>query len=120
MDQRLSLIPVRLVRIIIVSAEVTVLKNLPVNPARIGKIIGLVRIVRTGMLVRYQKRNPLLTYAREGSHKNNNFSVISLSHIAACVNVESHHRARCEIKRYIITQRTTWLSGYYPRLPFID
>lgn len=120
MHQRLSLIPVGLVRIVVVSAEVAVLKYLPINPTHIGKIIGIVRIVRAGVFVGYQERNSLLAQAQERSYENDYLSVVSLSYVATCVNIERHHRTRCEIKRYIVAQRTAWLSWHIPRFPLVD
>src|SRR5882724_5252555 len=120
MYQRLSLIPVGLVRIVVVSAEVAVLEYLPINPTHICKIIGIVRIVRTGVPIGYQERHSLLAQLRERSYENDNLSVVPLSHIATCVNVERHHRARREIKRNIVAQHTAWLSWHYPRIPLVD
>jgi hypothetical protein len=65
MHQCLSLVPVGLVRIIVVSAEVAVLEYLPVNPAEIGKITGIVRIVRAGMFVGDQERDSLSAQMQE-------------------------------------------------------
>jgi hypothetical protein len=120
MHQRLSLIPVSFVRIIIVSAEVAALKYLPINPAQIGKIIGIVGIVRTGMLVGYQERNPLLAQVRKRSNENDNLTVVPLSHSAARMNIKRHHRAGRKIERYVVAQRAAWLSWHYPSIPLVD
>jgi hypothetical protein len=72
------------------------------------------------VLVGYQERHSLFAQAHERSYKNDNLNVVPLSHTTTRMNVERHHRPGCEVERYIVAQRTAWLSWHYPRNPLID
>lgn len=121
MHQSLGLISFLFLGIVGVILEILANQDLPIDLPEVVKRVKIPRILWLGM-TRGENKGPFLFgELAEGTHQNDDFTILSLLHAPpARADVVEHDRVGGEVKRDVIAERSARREWNLARASFID